>query len=83
MGMPGTGSSRGLVVLGIICAVLAFFLIPEIFGSIAILIGAQIWRKNPDSSTGLIVLILGLVLMLLAIEIVGPTFYIGYYLPTS
>jgi membrane-bound ClpP family serine protease len=77
-----TGSMGRLVIIGIISAILGFLFIPEIFGSIAIIIGAYIWKKEPESSTGLIVLLVGLILMLASIEIIGPTFYIGYLLPS-
>ena len=77
-----TGSMGRLVILGIISAVLGFLFFPEIFGSVAIIIGAYIWKKEPESSSGLIVLIVGLLLMLVSIEIDGPTFYIGYFLPS-
>jgi len=82
MGMRRTGSMGRLVILGFISAILGFLFIPEIFGSIAIILGAYIWKKEPESSSGLIVLIVGLLLMLVSIEIDGPTFYIGYFLPS-
>jgi heme/copper-type cytochrome/quinol oxidase subunit 1 len=81
MGMRRTGSSRGLVYFGIICAVLTFILgIPEI-GAVPVLIGAYAWKNEPESSLGLIALVLGLVLMIASFELYGPTLW--YFLPSS
>jgi hypothetical protein len=60
-----------LAVFGIICAILSVFVTAEI-GSITIILGAYAWKKYPDSSLGLITLIIGLICMIASFELFGP-----------
>jgi hypothetical protein len=49
---------------GFICAVASLFIVPEIFGSIAIILGAYAWKLEPgDTKHGRDILILGIVCM--------------------
>lgn len=58
-----------LFTLGLISAFLSLFIIPEVFGSAAIILGAYTWRMERDGSRnrGLIVLIIGIIFMLVGI----------------
>ena len=60
--------------LGSISAFLSLFIIPEIFGSAAIILGAYTWRMERDDSRnrGLFVLIIGIIFMIVGI-------YTGYF----
>jgi hypothetical protein len=55
---PGTHIS-----LAAICAIFGLFVFPEIFDSVAIVLGAYAWKKQ-QGNTGLYVVILGLICML-------------------
>ena len=55
------------VILGFITAVLSLFILPEIFGSAAILLGAYTWKKR-QGNLGLTVLIFAIVFMIVGIE---------------
>jgi len=65
---PRRGYS-GLVSLGLLCAFLSLIIVPEIFGSVAIIFGAYVWRMERDDSRnrGLMVLILGIIFMITGI----------------
>ena len=52
--------------LGVVCAFLSLIIVPEIFGSAAIILGAYAWKKE-QGRRGLIVIILGIVCMLVGI----------------
>jgi membrane-bound ClpP family serine protease len=54
---------------GIMCAIVAIFVVPEIFGSAAIILGAYAWRLDCDESRnrGLWVIVIGIVAMLVGI----------------
>lgn len=81
MGMRGTRSMRGLATFGIICAILTIIIgIPEI-GAISVILGAYAWKNEPESSLGLIALILGLLLMIASFEIYGPILWYFIYPP--
>lgn len=67
MGSPRTGSGRRLGNFGILSAVASLLLLSEIFGSVAIILGAYAWKDEPESRTGIIVVILGIVCMLVGI----------------
>ena len=62
---PRRGYAR-LISLGLLCAFLSLIIVPEIFGSAAIIFGAYVWRMERDDSQnrGLIVLILGIIFMI-------------------
>jgi hypothetical protein len=67
-----------LINLGFISAIISILILPEIFGSVAILLGAYVWRKEgPNSSNiGLVIIIAGIVGMLVGIYY---TSYFGLY----
>jgi uncharacterized membrane protein YvbJ len=53
---------------GLISAILSLFIIPEIFGSAAIIFGAYSWKNEQNgSNNGLFILVLGIVGMLVGI----------------
>jgi len=54
---------------GIICSIIAIFILPEIFGSAAIILGGYAWRLEYSESKnrGLIVIIIGIITMLVGI----------------
>jgi len=53
--------------LGLMSAILSLLVLADVFGPVAIILGAYTWRKEPESSFGLTVLILGIVCMLVGI----------------
>lgn len=55
--------------MGILCAIIAVFILPEVFGSAAIILGAYAWRLERDEARnrGLWVIIVGIVAMLVGI----------------
>jgi hypothetical protein len=55
--------------LGVICAFVSTFLIPEIFGSVAIILGAYTWRleSGENKSRGLLLVVFGIITMLVGI----------------
>jgi len=44
------------------------FILPEIFGTAAIILGAYTWKKR-QGNLGLIILILGIIFMIVGIEV--------------
>jgi hypothetical protein len=58
-----TGTHVGLA---IICAVVGLFVFPEIFDSVAIVLGAYAWKRQQGNS-GLYVVILGIACMLIGL----------------
>jgi hypothetical protein len=64
--------------IGLISAVLSLWILPEIFGSMAIILGAYVWRiEGPNSRRmGPVVIIFGIVCMLMGIYY---TSYFGLY----
>jgi hypothetical protein len=64
--------------LGLISAIISLLILPEIFGSVAILLGAYVWRmEGPNSrNLGLVVIIAGIVCMLVGLYY---TSYFGLY----
>ena len=52
--------------LGSICAAVSLFVLPEVFGSVAIVLGAYTWKLE-EGNRGLMVLVLGIVFMLVGI----------------
>ena len=55
--------------LAIICAMVSLFILPEIFASATILIGAQTWKDSPDRTTGRNLVIVGIICMIIGLEI--------------
>jgi len=65
---PARDMTRRYASLGYISAVVSILFLPEIFGPIAIIIGAYTWRnERSGSNRGLNLLILGIVGMLIGI----------------
>jgi len=65
---PAEGMMKSYVTYGIISAVISLFIIPEIFGSISIILGAYIWKNDQNKSNkGLHILILGIVCMFIGV----------------
>jgi len=62
--------------LGTISAMLSLFVVPEVFGSAAIILGAYTWRREQNSNRGLYVLVLGIAFMLVGIYF---TAYFGLF----
>ena len=64
--------------IGILCAIISAIVLPEIFGSAAIILGAYAWRMERDENRnrGLLLIILGIVAMLVGIYY---TSYFGLY----
>jgi membrane-bound ClpP family serine protease len=55
--------------LGLICAFVSLFIVPEIFGSAAIILGAYTWKldSSENKSRGLVLIIFGIITMLVGI----------------
>jgi membrane-bound ClpP family serine protease len=66
---PSFRGYAGLIGFGLLCAFLSLIIVPEIFGSLAIIFGAYVWRMEREDSRnrGLIVLILGIIFMIIGI----------------
>jgi hypothetical protein len=62
-------------ILGFITAVLSLFILPEVFGSAAIFLGAYAWKKR-EGNLGLMILILGVIFMIVGMYI-DVTFSLG------
>jgi hypothetical protein len=79
---PPAGGNAGIrATLGIVCAVLSLFIVPEIFGSIAIILGADTWRKE-QGNRGLYIVIIGIVCMLVGLYFTS-FFELGDLLPSQ
>jgi hypothetical protein len=63
---PKRGMTGSNVLLGIILAIIGLFILPEIFCSASIILGAYTWRREPGNR-GLAIMVLGLVCMLVGI----------------
>ena len=65
-------------IFGLICAFLSMFVVPEVFGSAAIILGAYTWRldSGEKKSRGLLLVIFGIITMLIGIYY---TSYLGVY----
>jgi membrane-bound ClpP family serine protease len=66
---PRDRSATRVFIYGVISALLALFIIPEILGSAAIVLGAYTWRMERDDSRsrGLALLVFGIICMLVGI----------------
>jgi membrane-bound ClpP family serine protease len=80
---PARNMARTFAILGFISAVLSLLIVPEIFGSVAIVLGAYTWRRERDDSRnlGLIVLIFGIICMLVGLYFTS-FFELGDLLPS-
>jgi ketosteroid isomerase-like protein len=65
----GPDRTRTYAILGLIIAVIGLIIFPEVFDSLAILIGAYVWRRR-QGNLGLIVLIVGIICMIMGIEVI-------------
>lgn len=61
-------STRTHYALGVICAFVGLFFIPEILSSVAIVLGAYSWRKD-QGNQGLYLVIFGIVSMLVGLYV--------------
>jgi len=61
--------------LGVVSAILSLFVVPEVFGSAAIILGAYTWRKE-QGNRGIGIVIFGIICMLVGIY---STAYFGLY----
>jgi len=68
-------SPRSYAALGIVSAFLSLFIVPEIFGPVAVILGAMIWKRE-EGNKGLYIIIAGLVCLVIGIEITAPI-YLG------
>jgi len=79
---PSAGGNAGIrATLGIVCAVLSLIVVPEIFGSIAIILGADTWRKE-QGNRGLYIVIIGIICMLVGLYFTS-FFELGDLLPSQ
>jgi hypothetical protein len=66
---------------GLISAILSLFIVPEIFGSAAIILGAYAWKMEREGSNrGLFIIVLGIVCMLVGIYLTS-LFELGDLIP--
>jgi ketosteroid isomerase-like protein len=63
---PARDKTGRFAILGFISAVLSLFIIPEVFGSMAIVLGAYEWRRE-QGNRGIIIVILGIICMLVGL----------------
>jgi uncharacterized membrane protein YvbJ len=60
-------STQKYAIIGFITAIFSLFILPEILGSAAILLGAYTWKKR-QGNLGLTVLIFAIIFMIVGIE---------------
>jgi hypothetical protein len=78
---PSASNTRMFANLGLISAVLSLFIVPEIFGAVAIILGAYTWRKE-QGNRGLYIIILGVTCMIVGIYFTS-FFELGDLIPPS
>jgi hypothetical protein len=54
--------------LGVVTAILGLLVLPEVFGSAAIILGAYTWRKE-QGNRGIYIVIFGIICMIVGIEV--------------
>ena len=64
--------------MAVVCAVVGLFIFPEIFDSVAIILGAYAWKRQ-QGNRGLYVVILGIACMLIGVYF--TSFMIGNLFP--
>ena len=64
---PARNRTRTHAIVGFISAVVGLFILPEIFGSVAIVLGAYTWRRE-QGKLGFILVIVGILCMIVGIE---------------
>jgi ketosteroid isomerase-like protein len=77
---PARNMNRRFAILGFISAFLSLLILPEVFGPVAIVLGAYTWRRE-QGNRGIIVVILGIICMIVGIEVTAP-FWLGGLLPS-
>jgi ribosomal protein L40E len=77
---PAGSSTRNFAILGVISAIISLLVLPEVFGSAAIILGAYTWRKE-QGNRGIGIVILGIICMIVGIEVTAP-FWLGGLLPS-
>jgi hypothetical protein len=79
---PAKNVTRKFAILGFISAILSLLIVPEVFGSAAIVLGAYTWKREiGGSNRGLFIVVLGIICMIVGIEITAP-FWLGGLLPS-
>jgi hypothetical protein len=63
---PVKDSTRTYALFGFVSAFLSLFIVPEISGSVAIILGAYAWRKE-QGNLGITIVILGIIFMIVGI----------------
>jgi ketosteroid isomerase-like protein len=64
---PARDRTRRYAIVGFISAIVSLFILPEIFGSVAIVLGAYAWRRE-RGNLGIILVIVGILCMIVGIE---------------
>jgi hypothetical protein len=78
---PPAGGGAGIrATLAIVSAVLSLIIVPEIFGPIAIILGADTWKKE-QGNRGLYLVIIGIICMLIGLYFTS-IFELGDLLPS-
>ena len=77
---PSRGLGRSYFNYGVLSAVLSLFFLSEVFGSVAIILGAHTWKKE-EGNRGLTLLILGIICMLVGIYFTAYPLLIDLLLP--
>jgi ketosteroid isomerase-like protein len=67
---PSRGGTRTYTIVGFISAVIGLLILPEIFGSVAIVLGAYTWRRE-RGNLGIILVIVGILCMSVGIEAIA------------
>jgi ribosomal protein S27AE len=79
---PARDMTRSYVTFGILSAIVSLFIMPEIFGLAATVLGAYAWKNDrSDSNRGLFVVVLGIICLIVGIEITAPI-WLGGFLPS-
>jgi hypothetical protein len=66
--------------LGVVTAILGLLVLPEVFCSAAIILGAYTWRKE-QGNRGIGIVIFGIICMVVGIEVTA-SFWLGGLLPS-
>jgi hypothetical protein len=64
---PTRGAQRNYASYGILSAIIGLFILPELFGPIAIILGAYAWKGEATGNRGRTVIIFGIACMLVGI----------------
>jgi 4-amino-4-deoxy-L-arabinose transferase-like glycosyltransferase len=77
---PARDMTRTHATLGYISALLSLFIVPEVFGPVAIILGAYTWKRE-QGNRGITILILGIIFMLVGLYFTAY-FTLGDLLPS-